>query len=176
MEDIYVNAYIGDHNDKGYEGGVIGRNKNEFTSYKMTLNRIYFVGTVDTGYTYSGGIIGSVDSASGSMTITNCVSDCTLIIKDTVLVKELTEIGQKNNSPIAGRFTSNETTPLVCSNNYGPYTEYHQSELKSDSDNFNQLITSKKFFEGYVKFDLENIWEFVEVENGTSYCILRNAK
>ena len=180
VEDVYVKAYVGDHNDKGYEGGVLGRNKNEFESYRMVLNRVYFEGIVDSGYTYSGGIVGSIDSATGHMTITNCVSDCTLIIKDTVLDKDLTEIGQKNNSPIAGRFTANDLTDLYTTNNFGPYEEYNVAKLNSRTDvagvEFKDLIKSENFFKTNVKFDLENVWEFVTPEEGNPYIILRNAK
>jgi len=173
MEDIYVNAYIGNHEDKGYVGGIVGRNKNEFGSYLLDLNRCFFTGTVDTGYTYSGGIVGSVDSMAGKVRVTHCISDVLLIIKDTILDKSTTEIGQKNNSPIMGRF-GYALDLCYFESNFGPYNEYHV-EVNSECDNFYKNISSETFFKGQ-KYDLENTWIFVANEDSTGNCILRNAK
>ncbi len=170
MEDIYVNAYIGNHVDAGYMAGILGRNKNEFESYLLNMNRCYFTGVVDTGYTYSGGVVGSLDSAAGSVTIRNCVSDATLIIKDTVLNKDTTEIGQKNNSPIVGRFTYNEEK-CKFSGNYGPYNEYH-AEVANYDDEFASKILTESFWTR-LGYKTENGWTF-DSETNTIY--LTNSK
>ncbi len=170
MEDIYVNAYIGNHVDAGYMGGILGRNKNEFATYVLNMNRCYYTGTVDTGYTYSGGIVGSLDSAAGIVSITNCVSDATLIIKDTVLSKESTEVGQKNNSPIVGRFTYNEDL-CYFGRNYGPYQEYH-AEVSNYDDEFATKIKTQNFWTN-LGYKAENGWTF---DSTTSTIYLTNSK
>lgn len=158
LEDIYVNAYIGNHNDAGYMGGIVGRDKNEYTSYVLSMTRCYYTGTVDTGYTYSGGVVGSIDSAAGSISMHYCVSDALLIIKDTVLNKDTTAIGQKNNSPIVGRYTSNEADKF--SYNYGPYQEYH-GEVASYDDEFAEKIQTESFWTR-LQFTQENGWTWDE--------------
>ncbi len=170
MEDIYVNAYIGNHVDAGYMAGILGRDKNEFESYLLNMNRCYFTGIVDTGYTYSGGVVGSLDSQAGSVTITNCVSDATLIIKDTILNKESTDIGQKNNSPLVGRFTYNEEK-CKFSRNYGPYQEYH-AEVSSYDDEFATKITLESFW-NIIGYTEANGWTF---DTETKTMALTNSK
>ncbi len=174
MSNCYVNAYIGDHSDSGYVGGIIGRNKNEFDSYVMSVDHCYFVGVVDTNYTYSGGIVGSIDSTSGHITVLYNVSDCTLVLKDTILDKTSTEIGQKNNSPVVGRFTY---VAGLCrlGGNFGPYEEYH-AEVNSNPDNFFEEIKTESFWTRVGFITSENSkWKFVANEAGEGiapYCVL----
>ena len=174
MSNCYVNAYIGDHSDSGYIGGIIGRNKNEFESYVMSVDHCYFTGTVDTNYTYSGGIVGSIDSTSGHIIVKYNVSDCTLVLKDTTLVKTSTTIGQKNNSPVIGRFTY---VAELCSlgGNFGPYEEYH-AEVGSNSDDFFNQIQTESFWTRIGFITSENSkWKLVVDEASeikAPYCIL----
>lgn len=174
VSNCYVNAYIGDHKDSGYVGGIIGRNKNEFDSYVMSVDHCYFTGVVDTNYTYSGGIVGSIDSSSGHITVRYNVSDCQLRLKDTILDKTSTAIGQKNNSPVIGRFTYVEG---LCNlgGNFGPYEEYH-GEVNSNCDEFFDQIKTKAFWEraGFVTSE-NSVWKFVGTSDTTGvapYCEL----
>lgn len=169
VENCFVNAYIGDHDDSGYIGGIVGRNKNEYDTYVLSVVRCYFTGTVDTNYTYSGGIVGSIDSSAGYVTIMYNVSDCLLILKDTQLDPTTTEIGQKNNSPIVGRFTYVEGL-CKLGGNYGPYKEYH-TEVQSDADDFYTNITLESFWTR-IGFTEDGGWTYVD---NSPYCVLKNS-
>ncbi|MCR5786922.1 MAG: hypothetical protein K6G28_04410 [Acholeplasmatales bacterium] len=172
MEDIYVKAYVGDHNDGGYVGGILGRDKNEFASYKLYMNRCVFVGIVDTNKTYSAGIVGSFDSAAGYIDVENCISD-TILVCAAITLDYSTEIGQKNNSPIVGRLTYVEGLQTFIGN-AGPYNEYHM-EVNSNAENFKKNIVSESFYTSKL-YDLENTWVMTKDEAGNNTgCILRNA-
>ena len=86
VSDVYVNAVIGDGKDAGgYIGGVIGRNKNEFDCYSMTLYRCVFEGQVMTGKDYSGGIFAGCDNGAGNIHINSCAANCTILLKGVLL-------------------------------------------------------------------------------------------
>lgn len=167
MEDIYVKAYIGDHHDVGYVGGILGRDKNEFDSYTLNMSRCVFVGIVDTNKTYSGGIVGSIDSASGHVTVKNCVSDAILVCTSLVLGYSEEAEGQKNNSPVIGRLSENIELQSF-SGNAGSFKDYH-GIVNSTSDNFGENILKDGFFKNR-EYDLENVWQLTE--NGI---VLRNS-
>ena len=174
LSNCYVNAYIGDHTDSGYVGGIVGRNKNEFASYVMDVENCYFTGVVDTNYTYSGGIVGSIDSTSGYITIKYNVSDCLLVLKDSQLDKTSTEIGQKNNSPVVGRFTY-VIDLCKLGGNYGPYDEYH-AEVNSNYDDFFENIKTESFWKraGFVT-DNNSCWTYLGSDDTNApYCVLTN--
>ena len=169
VSNCFVNAYIGDHQDQGYIGGIVGRNKNEFNTYVLSVDHSYFSGVVDTNYTYSGGIVGSIDSSAGYVTLMYNVSDALLILKDTRLDKASTEIGQKNNSPIVGRFTYVEEL-CHCGGNFGPYSDSH-SEIGSDADDFETNIASQAFWTR-IGFTEDRGWTFTE---NSPFCVLTNS-
>jgi len=169
MTNCTVNAYIGNHADQGYIGGIVGRNKNEFESYSLSMDHCYFSGVVDTYYTYSGGIVGSIDSSAGHVRLMYNVSDALLILKDTTLDPLSTDIGQKNNSPIVGRFTY-VIDLCQCGGNFGPYNDYHP-EIGTDASDFKENIADSQFW-ARIGFTKENGWTFVE---DAPYCLLENS-
>ena len=173
LSNIYVNAYIGTHNDSGYVGGIVGRNKNEFDSYHLEVTKSYMTGVVDTNYTYSGGIIGSVDSAAGYVSVTRCVADIKLVLKDTIVEKgDLGYVAQKNNSPIIGRCGYLEGGNYLFFFNFGAFTEYSPF-INSDSSDIDNFISTSSNWTNVLQLDTENVWEVIDE---APYCILRNSK
>lgn len=82
VSDCYVKATIGDGKDAGgYIGGIIGRNKNEFASYKLSVTKCIFEGQVQTGKDYSGGIISGCDNGAGTVTVQHCAANCTILLR-----------------------------------------------------------------------------------------------
>ena len=158
MSDCYVNATIGDGKDAGgYIGGLVGRNKNEFASYKLSIKKCIFEGQVKTNKDYSGGILAGCDNGAGSVSISDCASNCTILLKG-VLIDGISAMAAKNDSPIIGRVTKGQGSYFVSSN----YARFNDSQFSNDYEEFEALFKNKDFFNNILALDLENVWIFDE--------------
>lgn len=158
VSDVYVNAVIGDGKDAGgYIGGVIGRNKNEFDCYSMTLYRCVFEGQVMTGKDYSGGIFAGCDNGAGNIHINSCAANCTILLKG-VLLDGVAAMSGKNDSPVWGRVTKGAGT-FIFTNNYGLFCD---SQFATEYETFAEDFKTRAFFYARLVLDLENIWNFDE--------------
>jgi hypothetical protein len=181
MDNIYVNAKIGNHKDSGgYISSVLGRIKNDSDVYIVKINHAVCLGVVDTNKNYAAGVCGGCDNGAGYIEVTNSVSDIVLIYCTKTYIKDNEEVsypviidgktidpqsGQvntsiKNGSPIFGRHTAG-TGKEGYANNFARFTEY--SDLVNvDTDGFDFIIKTKDFFVERLGLDLENIWIFDE--------------
>lgn len=156
VSDCYVNATIGDGKDAGgYIGGIIGRNKNEFASYKLSIEKCVFEGQVQTGKDYSGGILSGCDNGAGSVRIIRCASNCTILLKGELL-DGIQASAAKNDSPVIGRVSKGAGEYFLVMN-YGLFAD---SQFSTDTEDFAKNFKTEIFFKNNLSLDLENIWLF----------------
>lgn len=167
VSNCYVNAVVGDGKDAGgYIGGIIGRNKNEFASYKLTIEKCVFEGQVQTGKDYSGGILSGCDNGAGTVTIQRCAANCTILLKGNLL-DGIQASSAKNDSPIFGRVTKGLGAYYV-SMNYAPFVD---SQFSTDTEDFIENFKTDIFFRNNLSLDIDNVWIFNTETNTIS---LRN--
>lgn len=156
ISDCYVKATIGDGKDNGgFIGGIIGRNKNEFAFYKLSVTKCIFEGQVKTGKDYSGGIIGGCDNGAGTVTVQHCAANCTILLKGNLL-DGIQASAAKNDSPIFGRVTKGVGAYYVTMN----YARFADSQFTSDTENFEENFKTAIFFKNNLSLDIESIWIF----------------
>lgn len=156
VSDCYVKATIGDGKDAGgYIGGIIGRNKNEFASYKLSVTKCIFEGQVQTGKDYSGGIISGCDNGAGTVTVQHCAANCTILLKGNLL-DGIQASAAKNDSPIFGRVSKGAGAYYVTMN----YARFADSQFTSDTDDFEENFKTAIFFKNNLSLDIESIWIF----------------
>lgn len=156
VSDCYVNGIIGDGKDAGgYIGGIIGRNKNEFSSYKLSVTKCIFDGQVQTGKDYSGGIISGCDNGAGTVTVQHCAANCTILLKGNLL-DGIQASAAKNDSPIFGRVSKGAGAYYVTMN----YAKFADSQFTSDTEDFEENFKTDIFFKNNLSLDIESVWIF----------------
>lgn len=158
VSDCYVKGVIGDGKDGGgYIGGIIGRNKNEFESYKLDIQRCYFEGQVMTGKNYAAGIFAGSDNGAGSINIMYCAANCTIYFAGTILdgLSDAT-MAAKNCSPIYGRYTVGVGRVNAMFN----YAGFADTQIATDTELFYENIKRESFWSVTLGMDTENVWIF----------------
>ncbi len=189
IKNCYVTATIGDGKDSGgYNAGILGRVKDDdptaAKSGPVTINvfNCFYEGMVIAGGNYNSGIVGGIEKGFGTINVSNNFSFVNFVLKGDLLDAELTwttawnsgtiadvqTFAHKNCNPIIGRAV-NTTAIYNCVNNYGTWKENYKSLVGSRSAWFDDQVSdiepfviTKALFETYLKFDLENIWEWNE--------------
>ena len=191
VTNCFVNAIIGDgHDSGGCMGGIIGRVKDDASTYNIFAEYNYFSGLVLAKGNYNGGIIGSIEAALGNIVATHNYADVVFQLDGDLFnayqyASEFSDVkvAHKNCSPIIGRATSStEFGSYLTEKNYGTWQENYATvshstsilfDLSGEDDNgeFVLFTPSKSFFENSVGFDVENVWDF---DTNTKMLKLRN--
>ena len=162
----------------GCHGGIVGRIKNDKTTYYLDINNCFYRGTITTKGNYNAGIIGSVESGNGMYSLCNNFSDVVFIFtKEGRLVLDAQELAKaieedeeleyqsyahKNLNPICGRATT-LYDEVLGKNNAGSWSEYYSGVISSESfylQRGSYFKVSKIFLESVCDWDFENDWSW----------------
>lgn len=162
-----VKADLGDGKDVGgCIGGIVGRVKNEKTSYHLEVNNCYYKGTITVYGNYNAGIVGSLESGTGSYNLSNNFADVIFVHKGILLDARAynaleeevpQEYAHKNCNPICGR-ASSLTGDRAGSSNVGSWSEYYKTIIISTSMYFMNgpdFVPNADYFASACGWDLE---------------------
>lgn len=170
-----VKANIGDGKDSGgCVAGIVGRIKNDKKYYVLNVNNCYYQGTITSGGNYNAGIVGSIESGTGSYRLDSNFGDVVFVYcKGETVVLDAKEVNteveyqdyaHKNCNPICGRATT-LTTEVLGGKNAGTWNEYFQDTINSVSYVFlygPDYVPTASFFETFCGWDVDNIWNIAE--------------
>ena len=157
ITNCYVDAIIGTANSKE-NGGIVAvwdDGYNSAVESSLTIDKCYFVGTVSAD-SRCGGIVG-YQKGIMSMSVTNCISDGEIYHAGSTAPIQTAE---KNASGIFGGYSA--PANAFVRNCYARFEEHNTNYEVFVIDN--TLLTVESFWSGTLKFDLENIWQFVDGE------------
>lgn len=160
----------------GCHGGIVGRIKNDKTSYYLDINNCFYQGTITTKGNYNAGIIGSVESGNGMYSLCNNYADVIFIFtKEGRLVLDAREVAKlieedetleyqayahKNLNPICGRATT-LYDEVLGRDNAGSWAEYYSKVILSQSTYLlrgSEFKLSQNYLESICEWDFENDW------------------
>ena len=157
ITNCYVDAIIGTLNTKE-NGGIVAvwdDGYNSAVESSLTIDKCYFVGTVSAD-SRCGGIVG-YQKGIMSMSVTNCISDGEIYHAGSTAPIQTAE---KNASGIFGGYSA--PANAFVRNCYARFEEHNTNYEVFVIDT--TLLTVESFWSGTLKFDLENIWQFVDGE------------
>lgn len=172
-----VKADLGDGEDTGgCIAGILGRIKNDSTSYYTDVNNCFYQGTIKVKGNYNAGIVGSIEGGQGNYSINSNYADVVFIYCKTgvltldakALAAQLVEnpdleyqaYAHKNCNPICGR-ASTISSDILGKNNVGSWTEYYSSVILSNSFYLQQgpdFKPNQIFLEANLEWDMVNDW------------------
>ncbi len=155
ISDCYVYARI---ESGDYCGGIVGRSDDRNVDDELHISNCYYNGDISC-LKRAGGILGGF-TGTGKTRISSCLSIGTFYYAEP---RELVVVAQKNCSGIIGNFAAN--ADMKVEGCLASFLEYNSDyEVETAIDTFLEG-TQNNYFISYLKFDMENVWEYVNDGN-----------